>query len=76
MKKEAFFYKVPTVTLRNETEWVELVKLGWNYFQPPEKALAVADEIRQILIPLTGREIKLYGDGNAACKVVETLLKE
>jgi len=76
VQKEAFFYKVPCVTLRDETEWVELVELDWNYIQPPENALAVARKIRHILIPLRRHKTNLYGDGNTAYKIVETLLKE
>ena len=42
IQKEAFFYGVPCVTLRDETEWVELVDAGWNVL-----AGAQADRILQ-----------------------------
>lgn len=65
VQKEAFFHGVPCVTLRTETEWTELVELGWNRLQPPDSAEAVA---RAILsgIGSTGMSGTPYGEGNAS----------
>jgi UDP-GlcNAc3NAcA epimerase len=35
VQKEAYFYRVPCVIVREETEWIELVEIGWNRLQPP-----------------------------------------
>ncbi len=73
VQKEAYFFQVPCVTMRNETEWVELVEAGWNRLSPPDDADAVTAAINDAL-GTRGREVELYGRGDAADKIAERLV--
>lgn len=70
MQKEAYWSKVPCITLRDETEWVETLETGWN-------VLAGADYDRIIQAVDTMKphmeQLPLYGDGHAAEKIIEAL---
>ena len=70
VQKEAYFYKVPCITLRNETEWVETVTDGWNCLvgADVEKILAAMDDFSP-----TGDQQGHYGDGKASEKLVDVL---
>ncbi|OPZ82103.1 MAG: UDP-2,3-diacetamido-2,3-dideoxy-D-glucuronate 2-epimerase [bacterium ADurb.Bin429] len=75
VQKEAFFHGVPCVTLRDETEWTELVDCGWNRLLPPVSANAVRDGLRAALSapPPPSPPDGLYGGGQAAVRVVPCL---
>lgn len=74
VQKEAFFYQVPCVTLRDETEWVELVESGWNRLVPPVSSESVSN-ILLASLGSTGNKVQPYGDGRAAHHIIESLVK-
>ncbi|HJY77110.1 MAG TPA: UDP-N-acetylglucosamine 2-epimerase (non-hydrolyzing) [Burkholderiales bacterium] len=75
VQKEAFFHKVPCVTLREETEWVELIDIGANRLAPPRDAGTISEAIAAALDTPEKVFINegLYGDGNAAQKIAARL---
>lgn len=73
VQKEAFFYHVPCVTLRDETEWVELVQSGWNRLVSPTSAKVVSSNIMEA-IGTEGKSINPYGNGNAGELIVKELI--
>lgn len=75
VQKEAFFFKKPCITMRDQTEWVELIENGVN-------VLAGADtqKIIELTQAMLGKLIEdtsnLYGGGAAALKIISSLEKK
>ena len=77
VQKEAYFNRVPCVTLREETEWTELVDLGWNCLITPSDSKTVADGITAFLNSGCRRKTSegLFGSGNAATVIAKYLMR-
>jgi len=74
VQKEAYFFNKPCVTLRDETEWVELVEVGVNVLTgaESERILIAESKITQML---NTDQHNLYGDGDAGEKIAGILAK-
>lgn len=76
VQKEAYFYAKPCLTLRDETEWVETVSLGWNRLVGASSTAIIEafDEI--INKPNFNSSQSPYGDGRASEKIVEKIVEQ
>lgn len=72
VQKEAYFHKKPCLTLRQETEWVELVDAGFNCLLSPMAIDALQVFEKMCAVEVTA-DSGFFGDGNAAGKIVEYL---
>ena len=67
VQKEAYWFKVPCVTLRDETEWVETVESGWNVIVGSE-SMSIIKAVEQAQPGASHQDA--YGNGLAAERIV------
>jgi UDP-GlcNAc3NAcA epimerase len=70
VQKEAYFMSKPCVTLRDETEWIETVDMGWN--------ILVGTDVEKIISAIetfipSGKKVDIFGDGTASNKILNTI---
>lgn len=76
VQKEAFWLKKPCITLRDKTEWVETVKLGFNILAKADTdciVRAFKSHIKSFKPKLSAHNV--YGDGRAAEKIVRFIVE-
>ena len=73
VQKEAFFHAIECITLRDETEWIELIDAGLNTLvgSNPHK---ISNAIRKKSDDLNFN-FDFYGEGNTSKNIIETLLR-
>ena len=76
VQKEAYFYAKPCLTLRDETEWVETVSLGWNKLVGASTQAIVEAFEEFTTQAVFNVSVSPYGDGRAGEKVVEKILEQ
>lgn len=72
LQKEAFFFKKHCVVIRDETEWTELVDLGYNFIVGTRQQ-DIVEKTLQLNESNLNFDARPYGEGNASEKIAEAL---
>lgn len=73
LQKEAFFYGVPCVTMRDETEWVETVALKRNRLAGAERT-RILNACRESWDDFNNVSATPYGNGASAKSILSTMM--
>jgi UDP-N-acetylglucosamine 2-epimerase len=71
LQKEAYWYRVPCVTMRPSTEWVDTVEVGANVLVDDDPG-RIASAVAEARIP--DEQPQLYGDGHASERIAEVVV--
>ncbi len=75
IQKEAYFMKVPCITMRDETEWVETIESGWNFLTSSDREQITSSyALIKNGFDLNKLQIPFFGDGNSAKKIIENII--
>ena len=72
LQKEAFFFKKHCITLREETEWIELVEHGYNVLAGNDRS-KILDNYQTMLTKTSDFSQNLYGNGHSSETIAELL---
>lgn len=73
VQKEAFLLKVPCVTVRQNTEWVETVGMGWNRLVDSSDAQAIVEAVRK-WAPARKTHRPVFGRGKTSATIRDKIV--
>jgi len=74
LQKEAFFFQKNCITLRDETEWVELMEAGVNKLVGANKEMIISEFNRCLTNSVGEFDQSVYGGGSASQVIVESMI--
>ena len=74
LQKEAYFFEKQCITLRNETEWVELIESGVNTLVGADQSKIMTAYSSQACVNTESLKLDLYGGGKASERIIMEII--